>query len=482
MYVAAGLISILYLTLAFLSRKEAVDPKTGFALRPFHRMALHLYKWFCIHKIPVFYGRQVQRDLARLNPGEVKERIYTEYYVAKLARSLLVCLVGMFLGLAVSISARADRILSDSGVILRESYQEGDKELEVECTLPEGVQEFHIHVAARELTEEEACQMYGSFRDSLMERMLGENTSLEEVSDNLCLEETYAGYPFSVSWESSAPDIISNEGVVYSMEEEAREVQILAVISYGDLEWEEQFAVRVIPPLLTQEEQIHRELETLLNASEENSRKETEWQLPGNWQGRELSWRQKLRDNGPILWAAAVAVAILVYLLADKDLHDEWEKRKKHMRREYPDLVHKLVLYLGAGMTIRGGFQKLAGDYEQGRKEGKPQSPLYEEVLYTCRELQAGMSEGAAYEHFGKRTGLQEYIRLSTLLTQNLKKGNSTLLQRLREEADKASAERLQSGKRLAEEAVTKLLLPMVMMLLVVMLMIMIPAFSSVGG
>lgn len=101
------------------------------------------------------------------------------------------------------------------------------------------------------------------------------------------------------------------------------------------------------------------------------------------------------------------------------------------------------------------------------------------EMLYTCRELRSGTSEGVCYEHFGRRTGLQEYIRLCTLLTQNLKKGNSTLLERLREESDRAAEERLQQGRKLGEEAGTKLLVPMVLMLAVVMAVIMVPAFAN---
>lgn len=62
---------------------------------------------------------------------------------------------------------------------------------------------------------------------------------------------------------------------------------------------------------------------------------------------------------------------------------------------------------------------------------------------------------------------------------QNLKRGNSTLLERLREEADKAGEERLMHSRRLGEEAGTKLLVPMVLMLAVVMVMIMVPAFST---
>ena len=186
-----------------------------------------------------------------------------------------------------------------------------------------------------------------------------------------------------------------------------------------------------------------------------------------------------MEDNSLLLWMTSILIAFLVYWASDRDLHQKLESRKKGLSREYPEIVHKLALFVGAGMTIRGAFQKIAGDYEADCHNGGRQHAAYEEMLYTCRELKSGVSEGASYEHFGKRTELQEYIRLSTLLTQNLKKGNSTLLERLREEADKAAEERLQQSKKLGEEAGTKLLVPMVLMLAVVMVIIMIPALSN---
>ena len=69
---------------------------------------------------------------------------------------------------------------------------------------------------------------------------------------------------------------------------------------------------------------------------------------------------------------------------------------------------------------------------------------------------------------------------MSTLLTQNLKKGNRDLLKRLREEVSRAENEKVQTCKKLAEEASTKLLVPMVLFLVVVMVMVMLPAFLSV--
>ncbi len=236
----------------------------------------------------------------------------------------------------------------------------------------------------------------------------------------------------------------------------------------------------MIPVSLTPEEQEYLEIREYLLAGEENSRREEEWILPEEWKGRPIGWSFESRDYSTWIWAATPAVALLIYLSFDRDLKKALEKKQSRLRREYPGLVHKLALYVGAGMTIRGAFQKIGGDYEKKVKKGLEPRAGCEEVLYTCRELWAGVAEGAAYEHFGKRTGLREYIRLASLLGQNLKRGSSTLLERLREEAEKSSEESLLRARKLGEEAGTRLLVPMVLMLAIVMVMIMIPAFGII--
>ncbi|MBQ6094587.1 MAG: type II secretion system F family protein [Lachnospiraceae bacterium] len=173
--------------------------------------------------------------------------------------------------------------------------------------------------------------------------------------------------------------------------------------------------------------------------------------------------------DGPALtlFLLTLAASIGTFFLTDKDLGDQMKKRKDLLMMGYPNFVHSLALYLIAGMTIRGAFSEL----------GKTNDL----ALRTVREIGAGQSEVTAYERFGKRAGVREYVKLSTLLCQNLKKGNSTLLARLEEEAMLSAESRIQSGKRLGEEAGTKLLIPMVMMLAIVMLIIMVPAFSMMG-
>ena len=118
-------------------------------------------------------------------------------------------------------------------------------------------------------------------------------------------------------------------------------------------------------------------------------------------------------------------------------------------------------------------------DYRKKRNHGLPESPLYEEVSRVQRELDGGVFEAEAYEHFGRRCRRQEYTRLITLLIQNLRKGSNELLLQLKRESGVAASERMDQARIRGEQASTKLMLPMMLMLFVVMLLVMVPAYLS---
>ena len=462
-----------------MSRKTKGMKKKYTRENPFRRAAMFLYKQACIRGLPLFSSRQVESDLVQLHPGENVQLIRTEYYVKKLTLVLIILAAGALFGGAAKLSAGGSILLGEDGSIVRGSYLEGEKELQVTAQLEDDVQVFRIRLGPRSLAQKELENLAEEFLEELPNLIAGKNTSLQLITEDLELLETYQGYPFQVEWKSSRPDVLGSSGSIIQPREQV-EMELLAELKYQDFIREETLSITVLPPELTAQEQLHRELEEYLAVSEEESRREEVWSLPTQWKGSEISWTQKVEDNSLILWAAALAVAVLVYLMSDRDLHKQLEKRKNCLKREYPDLVHQLALFVGAGMTVRGAIQKIASDYEKKQSRLTGKLPAYEELLYTCRELKSGVSEGAAYEHFGRRTGRQEYIRLSTLLMQNLKRGNSALLERLREEAEKSGEERLMQSRQLGEEAGTKLLVPMVLMLAVVMVMIMVPAFSAI--
>lgn len=423
----------------------------------------------------------VKKDLEYLHPGEDQDNLCRSYYVDKIKKSLVIMLAGCVLASFLAVKAAGERRLEQGNALRREDFLSEGTKVTVEADYEGRREKFEFLLEPRRLSATEAEPYFQEFCEALPQLIAGTNGSLQEVTDNLKLLERYEGYPFLVEWRSGDISCITSDGVIKPGEQE-RNVVLTAYISYGEQEWKELLAVRVLPETLTPEEEKYQELAKQLQDTEEHTRMEEYLFLPESIHGMPVKWRRAVDDYSILLGAGALAVSGLIFFLSDRDLHTKLEQQRESMKREYPDIVHKLALYLGAGMTLQGAFHKVAIDYEKYREAGGTRSsPVCNQMIYTCRELKSGVSESTAYERFGKRTGLQEYIRLSTLLTQNLKKGSSSLLARLREEADRALAERVQAGKKLGEEATTKLLLPMAMMLAVVMIMVILPAFSSMG-
>ena len=128
-------------------------------------------------------------------------------------------------------------------------------------------------------------------------------------------------------------------------------------------------------------------------------------------------------------------------------------------------------------MTLKGVFTKVAKNYEQRKNvENIPIRYLYEEILLAVYEFQAGISEEVVYRNFGMRVGLPIYKKVVELLIQNLKKGTGDLLFMLQREENTALEMRKEQAKRLGEEAGTKMLLPMIVLMGVVLLFILYPA------
>ena len=120
-------------------------------------------------------------------------------------------------------------------------------------------------------------------------------------------------------------------------------------------------------------------------------------------------------------------------------------------------------------------------DYRTIKEKGGEKRYAYEEMLFTVYELERGIEEVAAYGHFSRRCGVQRYVKMVALLEQNAKMGSRGLLSSLQRESKDAFEERKSRAERKGEEAGTKLLVPMFMMLIIVMAVIMVPAMTTMG-
>ncbi len=478
--------AVVILVLLVLSGDEKLpegggDQTEGFRGR-FTRIGQFIYR-----RLPVFrkpgHGAQVATNLGVLRPRVSADEAKRLYYADKIGMTLLILFAGSVLATLVSFSARREHVLDENGHLTRHGYGGGAREETLVLSI-NGARlenEIPITVTERQYTREQADALFAEATASLPEAIAGRNASLDEVRDDLNLVSSLEGYPFEITWRVSDYSLIHADGKLQTenLKEEGETVMLTAQFDYLKDHWETELPVCLYPPLYSQEELWEQGVQKLLEQADQATVSEAYMVLPEQIGGNTWSWAGKVKDDASLLFLMILVTAGAVFVMKDKDLEKQAREREEEMNGDYPQFVTKLVLYLGAGMTVRNVFGKLAADYNEKLKNGGETRYLYEEIYRVVNELESGVSEATAYEHFSLRCRSQPYTRLCTLLTQNLRKGAAGLMPLLKEESKKALAGRMDLARRKGEEAGTRLLLPMMLMLVIVMVIIMIPAYLS---
>ena len=221
-------------------------------------------------------------------------------------------------------------------------------------------------------------------------------------------------------------------------------------------------------------------LEGFIRTVEEADRaqRESEWlKLPDTYNGAALQYQEPRESPFPSLAALGFAAAVLLTAKERSDKEKAAKQRENQLLMDYPEVVSKLMIFLGAGMTVRTAWERIAGDYRDMLGSGR-RTPrhVYEEMYETCCQMSRGVPEGQAYGEFGRRCGLLPYMKLCSLLEQNRKNGSRNVRELLRAEMTEAFELRKHGARRMGEEAGTRLLLPLFLMLGVVMVMVAVPA------
>jgi hypothetical protein len=494
----------MYILLYIISRKEKSSFQGSQVLIPFMKMAVFLYRKSAAWHMPLFRSGNVDKALQELSPDKLIPELRMAYYTGKVG--LMLCLVFLGTGLAVGVKYQSDqsRRLEKGTILYRSEYGDRTETIRLEAKIGDNLsQEVELTVPIRRLTKEEADTLQAQYWNVLQEDILQQCSEDGYVTGDILLETESIEYPFRITWTSSDPDKLTRDGRMGNITEPT-EVRLTAVLTYlspeeivkaeefpdddstqGEpstaLEWEHFLIVPLRLPVRSREEDSGIKLNELLQTTERDSQTRSAWKLPGELEGEQITWVEKPEDFSRLVLGMVFGTALLIYFFSDRDLQGKVAKRRTSMQEAYPLIVNKLILYLGAGLTLRGAYQKIAQQYQEKLEQSHKSHPAYEEIVYTCHEIKAGVPESAAYENFGKRSGVSAYVKLNALLIQNLRKGSRTLLERLRKEGELALSEGLQRQRKAGEEAATKLLIPMIMMLGVVMILVMIPAFSSFG-
>jgi len=391
--------------------------------------------------------------------------------------------LGIILALAVTFVEKQDTVLTKGNGLERNTYGQGEtqQEILVEGLLAKKVP-LAVRIGERRYTKEQAADAIHMAAEELSAQIAGGNESLEQVQSRLELVTWLDKYGISVRWQPDDTELISASGEVFNSgcPESGRETFLTATLKAGEYAEDYIYRVNVLPPGRTQEEKELAAFENFLMEKEEEQKYSEVFILPEEFEGKTLTYSAD-RGRSSLMFPLLGILAAILLPLKDRQREQEAKKKREcQMMMDYSEILSRLVVFLGAGLPVRKAWAKIVEDYRRTEEKAGKRA-AYEEMAAAYYLMQRGVPEIRAYSEFGNRCRVLPYRKLAGILEQNVKNGSKSLTPVLEAEMEAAFEQRKNLARRLGEEASTKLLLPLFMMLLIVMVMITVPAFLAFG-
>lgn len=275
------------------------------------------------------------------------------------------CLTGSVLLYAVAVMTEKDTaagrqaaMLSLDSAVIRDSPGSGTRQIQVYV---EGLMQdpvpLTVDIGAREYTKEEAETVFLKVMETIEALIRGQNPSLMEVRTDLVLPTRLESEGIRLRWYSSDTDLMNSRGKINNTlaetEKTGRMIYFTVELSDGIHKAEFELPVRVLPPIRTDTQRQIEGLKQQIQKKEETQREVEVLSLPTEYEGKILHYRTKEDSGHAILLVLGVILAILCYAKAQSDVREQEKKRERELLLDYADLVSKLMIFTGAGMTMR---------------------------------------------------------------------------------------------------------------------------------
>lgn len=344
--------------------------------------------------------------------------------------------------------------------------------------------EIDIPVSGKEYTREEIRQVFSQADQELERQILGENESLDEIRYDMDLITELSDLGVSITWELDRYDVMDIQGNLReeALTEKGAELRLTATLACGEEQQTKEFCAKIFPPLKDKEQEIMEEIREQISLSDEKTRTGDYLVLPDSVDGQKLEWKYGTDTRAAAILVLGLGAAAMLIVSERQRKKEEEKASTRQMKIDYPQIINRFNLYIRAGMTIRRAWFCIARDYENKKEyeEARTKKKAYEEMVFAMYQISSGAPEGECYENYGTRCGISAYRKFGSMLSQNLRKGTKGLTDFLGREAEDAFEERKNLAKKMGEEAGTKLMIPMFMMLIIVFIMVIVPAFFSI--
>lgn len=410
---------------------------------------------------------------------KVKEDTKREKYLY-IVNKVSICIIGVLITIMLGLGIEVSKI-QKSGYKIEELKRDANNNItyDIYAENEEGKQEeISVEVPKKKLKEEEVIEKIQSYQQQLVDKVLDKNDSAEYVIKPLNLLSSIGKEKIQVSWNISDSSVIGYDGALSDeIPPEGNIVQLIATMTYREVSVEYSFSVNVYPK--QESTDIQHQVQSYINKEDEYSE---EVKLPVTINGKKMSYlAEKVQGSGVVI-ILGLLVSISLFFLKDNDLKKELKEREHQLMVDYPEIVSKLLLYHSAGLSVKTAIEKIVSGYQEDKKTSpKIYRYAYEELEVALIKMKSGVSETTAICEYGKRCGLHCYIKLSGIIEQNIRRGTSALTIVLKNELESSMTEKKNVMLKEGGKISTKLMGPMIIMLVIAIAIIMIPAFMSMN-
>lgn len=418
---------------------------------------------------------QIYQIVCKLAGEEEGEKLFQKYRQKRWSMILSIVLLingGLIFG---GMLPRQQEVEVFSIEQKRPDYGEGDINEQVTVILSgekNAKSTISIRIPEKEISQKEALD---KVREGI--RYIQAYFENIKVKENISFPTEWNEVSFY--YESLSPELLSNNGGwigEIKKEPQLIEIKVTAALAGQSLTETLQLQTVTISELSAEER-----LRILTKKVQEGEfLTESKLVLPKETEiGEEIQWIEK-EEPKEVIWILLGSILLLFALWKqDWEYKQVLKRREQHIRQVYPEFINELVILIGAGLSLPAAWKRIGQDY-QNKRTGKGEiNPLYEEVYRESKELDAGVPMREILEEFSSRIRLKEARRFAVMMVQNIKRGDAFLVSRLKELNQEAWEIRKKQVREKTEEADTKLLLPLMLMLAVILIIVLSPAMIT---
>lgn len=195
--------------------------------------------------------------------------------------------------------------------------------------------------------------------------------------------------------------------------------------------------------------------------------------------GSMLIWERKRKNSASYLYMLFffVLISFLLIKASIDSKNNEQNKHREEILRALPRFTNQLLLMMNAGMILSDAFERIVKNY---RAMNETERGFFENELIVLNEINHDhrVSTASLLNEWANATNVKELMRISTILTENERRG-SNIIDNLSRESKYLWDDRKIIARENGKLIDTKMSYPMGLLLIVLIVITMAPAMMN---